>query len=216
MYKRFFQTLLVLVVSAYLGACASFHNEEVAAVDELPDVSSYQNKPTVYIDLKLFHGDPASGKGTEVPQARDMVLPAVEEMLKSKGIFSEYTFDQFKQDEMDYKLTLHFYNHGNAGAAAVSGFLCGFTFGVIPAAATDNYTLKAALTEGGSEIAALENKDSMTTWMGLWFIPMMGHSPKSTAQALLVNQVKAVLEEMIENKQLKYSLFEELGNRTFL
>ena len=40
-----------IIAVSVLAGCASFPKEYVAKVDQMPDVSQYQNKPSVYIDL---------------------------------------------------------------------------------------------------------------------------------------------------------------------
>ncbi|WP_101758840.1 hypothetical protein [Oceanicoccus sp. KOV_DT_Chl] len=207
---------LLITITTLLGACASFHNEEIPVVESMPDVSTYENKPKVYVDLKFFFGDPNNSSATEITQTKDKLKPVIENYLKNSGLFSEFTFDKFKQEEMDYTLQLHFYNHGEMGAAAVSGFITGFTFGVIPGAATDNFTLKSELKDNTSSLLALQNTDSMTTWIGIWFIPMMANDPGSTSQKVLINQIKTVISEMIEKEQLKYSLLDLLSNQATL
>ena len=204
---KVFRIAVVTLLAYVIVGCASFHNEELVVIEKMPDISSFENKPKVYIDLKFFMGHPDDGNATEISQAKEKVQPVLDKYLKDSGLFGEYTFDQFEQENMGYTLQLHFYNHGNIGAAAVSGFITGFTFGVIPGAATDNFTLKSKLNNSSDIMHSYENTDSMTTWIGLWFIPMMGNDPTSTSQDILLNQIKTVLAEMIDKEQLKYSWF---------
>lgn len=211
MLVRYIKKAMVFASLLTLSACASFPNEEVAKVSDFPNVSQYQTKPKVYIDLKFFSGNPANGTAVEVPAAKERVQPMLEKVFKEKALFSEFTFDEFKQEEMSYKLELHFYNHGEAGAAAVMGFLTGFTFGVIPSAATDQYTLKSSLNDDSGTLSQQVSKDSMTTWIGIWFIPMMANSPQKALEETLTNQVKAAIKEMIDSGKLKYALFQ--GNQ---
>lgn len=196
----------VIAVSVLAG-CASFPKEYVAKVDQMPDVSQYQNKPSVYIDLRFFHGKPGQATApVEMAAAKPVLQQTVQKVVTDSNLFSSYSFDEFEKDKMDYTLKIYAYNHGEVGAAAVMGFLCGFTFGVIPAAATDNYTLEVdAIDQAGTMVSEANNQDAITTWMGLWFIPLMGNTPNEAVSETLENQLRAALKEMIESGKLNYS-----------
>ena len=189
-----------------LSGCASFRNNEVAEVSKLPDVSQYANKPTVFIDTHLYRGDP--GKATlEILSIKEKLNKALGRTLSESALFSKYSFDEKDRATSDYVIRLDIYNHGNAGLAAVAGFISGLTLTVIPAAATDNYTLEAKLLDNkGTLINSSGNKDSFTTWIGILFLPMAGSTPEKALFGTLENQVKAVLKELVENGKLKYSL----------
>ena len=202
-------TIIVLCffVTAILSGCASFPQNEVAKVTQMPDVSRYQNKPAIYIDFKFYQGLPDSGTAIEMPSFKTQFLPDLEKSVQNLGLFKSVTFDEFKKAGTDYTIKMLCYNHGNGGAAAISGFVTGFTFGVIPGAATDNYTLKVQLIDSnGTVVKELVNKDSVTTWIGLWFIPMMGNTPKEAVMTTLENQIKTALKSIIETGKLKYSI----------
>jgi hypothetical protein len=203
--------LLLISLFVVLQGCASFSKNQVARVDKMPDVSKYKNKPSAYIDVRFFSGDPDKGKAAEYTMARDKVRPMVEKEVSASNLFSSFTFDEFKKNETDYTIKLHFYNHGDAGGAAIGGFLCGFTFGVIPAAATDNYTLKYQLVDkGGKVVKDRRSKDAMTTWMGIWFIPAAGNTPEKAFEKTLTNQVRDALKNLVEDGSLQYSSSDEL------
>lgn len=207
--RYFFSALTIALV--LLSGCATFKQNEIAQVDALPDVSQYQNKPSVFVDFQFFRGEPGSDEAKVVPPARKQMQPVIEEALRDSALFESYTFDEQEKENTDYTIRINVYNHGNAGAAAALGFISGFTFGVIPAAATDNYTVTAeALDRQGEVISKLQNKDSVTTWIGLWFIPMMGNTPKQAASDTLENQVHDLLKTLVENKTLQYSLMRML------
>ncbi len=195
------------VIMAITTGCASFPQNEISKVNSLPDVSQYKNKPSVFVDLNFYRGEPGNGKSAESSAARDAIMPIVEKTIKDSKLFGEVTYDEFDQKNVEYTLKVNVYNHGNEGSAAVSGFLTGFTLGVIPGAATDNYTLTIeAADRNGTLLESISNKDSVTTWIGLWFIPAMGNTPGDAIGTTLDNQIKAALKVLIESGKLKYSL----------
>jgi len=195
---------LALVVVMITG-CASFEKKELTRLDTLPDVSQYENKPSVYVDVKFYRGMPGD-RSMEMSQVTEKLIPIVERAVEKSALFSQYTFDESQNTEHDYVIRMNVYNHGNVAAASISGFITGFTFGVIPGAATDNFTLDMeAVDRNGRFLSSFSNKDSMTTWFGLWFIPMMGNTPDKAVDGTLENQVMTALKELIESGVMKYS-----------
>lgn len=203
---------LAVFFGLVVSGCASFPQNEVKTVTQMPDVSIYQNKPSAYIEFKLYAGDPQHPESaTEMVQAKDKLLPITKRAIESSGLFSSFSVDEFDQDKMDYVIKLRGYNHGNGGAAAVSGFITGFTLGIIPGAATDNYTVIADVFDRqGNKVATYQNKDSVTTWVGIWFIPMAGNNLEKAVTGTLENQIKDALKRLVEEQKLKYSSAEWL------
>lgn len=197
----------LLCAAAILSSgCASFRNNEVADVGALPDVSHYQQKPSVFVETHLYHGDPASPV-IEILHNKEKIQGMVQGCFESSSLFSKYSFDAAEKDNVDYAIRIDIYNHGDLGAAAVLGFISGFTFGVIPAAATDNYTLEAKLIDkSGAVVSKVSNKDSITTWIGIWFIPAAANTPEKAFTGTLENQLRSVLKELVESGKLQYSI----------
>jgi hypothetical protein len=205
MLFRKLHVLLVVCAVAVLSGCASFKNNEVAAVGKLPDVSHYKNKPSVFVDSHFYRGEPGAVI-MEVHNKADvdgMIGPSLGDM----GLFSKYSFDAADKAAADYTLAVDIYNHGANKAAAAAGALTGFTLGVIPSWATDNYTVEVKLLDkSGAVVSKVSNKDSIRTYIGLWFVPMMGATPKKAAFGTLDNQIRTLLKELVDSGKLKYSL----------
>jgi hypothetical protein len=198
--------LLAACAVLSLSGCASFRNNEIAEVGKMPDVTQYANKPSVFVETHFFHGEPDQAK-LEVLTLKDKVNTTVGRTLSESALFSRYSFDEKDRATADYVIRLDIYNHGNHALAAVAGFISGLTFTVIPAAATDNYTLEAKLLDGsGNLVSKSANKDSITTWIGLIFLPMVAATPEKAIFGTLENQLKAALKELVESGKLKYSV----------
>ena len=197
--------ILSVVVFIGLCGCASFEQEKIARVEVMPDVSQYKNKPSVYVDLSFYRGMPEK-KPTEIVHAKEKLQPIISGAIEKTALFSDYTFDQDKAESYDYTLRIKAYNHGNAFAAALSGFLTGFTFGVIPGAATDNYTVQIeAVDKNGTSLSKHANDDAVRTWVGIWFIPMMDNTAQKATSNTIENQVITALIELFNGKTLEYS-----------
>lgn len=202
--------LFIACATLLLSGCASFRNNELAEVGKLPDVSRHTNKPTIFVETHLFRGDPGQAS-LEILTVKEKLNTTLGRTLDESALFSKYSFDEKDRATSDYVIRLDIYNHGNVGLAAVAGFISGLTLTVIPAAATDNYTLQAKLLDNkGNLINTSTNKDSITTWIGILFLPMAGNTPEKAIFGTLENQVKAVLKELVEGGKLKYSVLQRL------
>lgn len=210
MLRKIFGAAVAALFMTMLAGCASFPQDKLATVSALPDVSGYTNKPNVYVDLRLYRGAPGSADIVDMTAAANAELkPLVDSVLKDSKLFANYSFDKFKQGEADATIQLHFYNHGSTGGAMVSGFITGFTFGVIPGAATDHYSLQAKVVErDGRETGSYRNDDAIRTWIGIWFIPVAGNTPKEALVEVVTNMTRDALKVMVEQKHLKFSAIE--------
>lgn len=210
MYPKIITVFATLLY--FLTGCASFPKHEVAEVTDFHDVSGYTDKPSAFFDFRFFRGEPDAEKPVELISAKQHTKPIIESAIEESGYFSEYTFDEVKKADMDYTVRVDVYNHGNPAAAFIGGFVSGFTFGVIPAFATDNYTLVLkAVDERGDVIHEESNNDAMRTWVGIWFIPAMGNTPQEALEATLKNQMLDGLNKLVQSDVLRYSLNEFRG-----
>ncbi|EJM91088.1 hypothetical protein PMI34_02655 [Pseudomonas sp. GM74] len=197
--------ILGLALVLGLSGCASFTKDEVAPVN-LPSMSSYSNKPNVYVDFDFYQGAPKSASAVEIPQARDMLKPELQKVLSDSGLFGRVTLDEFQKQPGDYNLRLKVYNHPPGGGQLVMSFISGLTMTIIPTMVTDQYTMSLeALDQQGLAISNTSNHDSINTWMGIWFVPLMGNTPKAAISDTFSRQVNALLKQMVESKSLKYS-----------
>ena len=200
---------LFLVVSlVVLHGCASFEQNKVARITAMPDVTQYQNKPSVYFDLAVFRGKPHASPVKSKSNIKHF-QKIVQNAAQKTDLFSEMSFDAEKQNESDYTLKIKLYNHGDEGIAFISGFLCGFTLGVVPGFAEDNFMLELeAIDNQGTVISSHTNEDTVHTWLGLWFIPFADNTPEKAIENTLEAQIKSALVELFNTQKLLYSATE--------
>ena len=204
---------LGLVLALSLGGCASFTKDEVAPVD-LPSMANYQNKPNVYVDFDFYQGNPDNASANEVPQARDMLKPELKRAFSESGLFGRVTFDEFEKQPGDYNLRLKVYNHAPGGGQMAMAFISGLTLTIIPSVATDQYTMSLeTLDERGQSLGKTSNHDAINTWMGIWFLPMVGNTPKEAVTDTFSRQVNALLKNWVDSNRMKYSAVDALMPR---
>lgn len=200
-----FGKILGLALLLSLGGCASFTKDEVAPVD-LPSMANYTQKPNVYVDFDFFMGDPSSSGATEVPQARDQLQPELKRAFTESGLFGRVTFDEFEKQPGDYSLRLKVYNHPPGGGQMAMAFISGLTFTIIPTMATDQYTMSLETVDSqGQSLSKDINHDAINTWIGIWFLPLAGHTPKAAITDTFNRQVNALLKEWVNANRMKYS-----------
>ncbi|CAM3368660.1 hypothetical protein BZK31_21490 [Pseudomonas floridensis] len=200
-----FGKAIALVLALSLSGCASFTKDEVAPVN-LPSMAGYSNKPNVYVDFDFYQGEPDSAKATELPQARDMLQPDLKRVFEESGLFGRVVFDEFQKQPGDYSLRLKAYNHPPGGGQMVWAFVSGLTFTIIPALATDQYTMSLeTLDDRGQSSGKTSNHDAINTWMGIWFLPLAGNTPKAAITDTFNRQVNALLKNWVEKNRVKYS-----------
>lgn len=188
-----------------LAGCASFPGDQVPETT-LPSMASYQQRPSVFVDFTFYQGKAGDTNAVEVPQARDALKPQLEASLRDSGLFSRYTLDEFQKQPGDYTLKLNVYNSGATGAAMVSGMISGFSLMVIPATAKDEYTMTLQVLDAQNQpVLAGQNNESVRTWMGLIFIPMMAFSPAEAINDSFRRQFNALLKQLVDQQALKYA-----------
>ncbi len=197
--------ILGMALALSLAGCASFPGDQIPE-SKLPSMASYQQKPSVYVDFKFYQGKPGDKGAVETPQAREMLKPQLESLLRDSGLFSRYTLDEFQRQPGDYTLKLKVYNSGSAGAAMVSGFITGFSLFLIPGSAKDEYSMSLQVVDPqGQQLALNQNDESVRTWIGIWFLPMAAHTPKDAITDAFSRQFNALLKQAVEQQTLKYA-----------
>ncbi|KPA95546.1 MULTISPECIES: hypothetical protein [Pseudomonas] len=197
--------MLGLALALTLSGCASFTKDEVAPV-KMPSMAAYSNKPNVFVKFDFYQGEPKSASAVEVPQAREMLKPQLQKALTDSGLFGRVTLDEFQKQPGDYNLRLKVYNHPPGGGQLAMAFVSGFTFTLIPALATDQYTMSLeVLDPQGQALSNSSNHDAINTWIGIWFLPLASKTPKDAVNDTFGRQVNALLKQMVESNSLKYS-----------
>lgn len=202
--------LTSIITFLCMAGCATFERSELTRINKLPDVSQYENKPSVFVDFSFLAGLPSENP-SEIVKTTQELQPLVQEAFIDSKLFESVTFDSSVKDKQDYTIQIKVFNHGSSMSAGVSGFVTGYTLGLVPGSATDNYTLELkAINKDGGVINEYSNRDSVKTWVGIWFLPVMANTPKKAISSTLDNQIKVALKELIESRSLEYSFIKQL------
>jgi hypothetical protein len=201
-----FRVLWLMLLAYFVAGCASFPEYRTPKV-EVTAVSKglILNKPSVYMPLKymsnLSSGDEKSNVESVTPLPR--LRRIVEKTANELTIFQSFTFESFQAKNKDYVLEIEMLNYGSKGKAMAAGFITGFTLFLVPSAATDNFKLTAKLYDKNSNlIKTYSYDDAITTWLGIWFIPVAGYTLTNAMDELWENMIKTLFSDLIKDNML--------------
>lgn len=200
--------LVVAIPLTFLaaGCSASFPQNQLPIVQQLPDKTGFTVRPGVFLDVR-FTVDLSGGSYPPVRNhvATEKFKQWVEEVTKISRLFSRYTFDPSQSKDMDYTIEMEMVNSGSVGAAVAAGLIGGLSLGVIPAGATDHYRIIGKVKDrNDKELASYVLEDAVTSWTGIWFTPG-GRPPAQVVPSVLQNMVRNLYQKILNDQVLRYS-----------
>jgi len=199
------KTILVLLVSIVTG-CASFPDYRIGKIDAItPSKEPISTKPSVYLPLKFMSNLSSGDKDSDVESTAPLPIlkKIVEKTANESAIFQSLTFESFQAKNVDYILQIEMTNYGSKGKAVGAGLITGLTLFVVPTAATDNYKLLAKLYDkDGKLLKTYSYDDSISTWFGIWLLPVAWKTPKDAVQELWENMFRAMFRDLAKENIL--------------
>ena len=160
---KLIRTLLSFAgISLLATSCASFSGNKLPQVADTPAT----NAKKVSLTYTMTSGSNITGSRVESPpQARSAAEQPLVNAFNKSGRFTSVSQGKGGAVHVDVDML----NHGNAGAAAVSGFITGFSLFTVPGFATDHYKLTATARTSSGKSRQYVLDDSMTTafWLPL-------------------------------------------------
>ena len=203
------RTLCVLVLIALVAnGCASFAGQRLPTVDSIPSRAHFTNKPSVYFALR-FVSDLSGGRNPPIEHAEPLptMREIVDRVATQSGLFRSHTFESFQAGTTDYTFQLEMLNHGSIGAAVGAGLITGLTLFMVPSATTDKYTLTAKVFDrSGQLLKTYTYDDEITTWFGIWLLPLAGKTPMDAVTRTWENMFRTFLRDLTQDTVLPYSL----------
>lgn len=187
----------ILKIAAAVGvgflatSCACFPNNRVPKVADSPA----PNGKKVAITYSLAsRAEALNGLHKETVSVENVHAeePLTAALTKS-GRFSSMSRGKGGNVHLDVEML----NYGNHGAAAVSGFISGFSLLTIPAFATDNYKLTATASTSSGKSRQYVLDDGVTTVIWLPFIVTAPFSnPVTAVPKVQENMYRNLIEKM--------------------
>ena len=111
------------------------------------------------------------------------------------GLFSQVTLTK---DPAALHANIEYLEEGNRALASISGFISGFTFGIIPGYA--EATLSTVTTfedQNGKELGSIRKSETCSFWIQLFLIAVMPfrEEPQATARGIYYDLNRATIEQ---------------------
>jgi hypothetical protein len=195
----------IVLLAFITTACASFPDNRLPKVEETLTQAQGSNKPSAYLALRCMVDLSEGGEqpGVETVGPLPMLRQVVEKVVAESALFRSYTFDSFQAKNTDRVLQIEMRNYGSLGKAIGAGLLTGLTLFLIPSAATDNYKLTAKLFDRNGQLQKTYSyDDGITTWFGIWLLPMAGNTPQSAVLSVWENMIRTLFRDVLKDNLL--------------
>jgi hypothetical protein len=172
-------------------SCATFPN------NRLPKVAAQApaNVKKVPVTYSMKAGHNLTGSRTEygAEQVKKLQSPLAA-ALEESGRFSSVREGKGGAVHVDVDML----NHGNAAAAAISGFITGFSFFTIPGFANDNYKLTATARTSSGKSRQYVLEDGVTT---VFWLPMIIATPFAFPTQVIPKVQGNMYRNLIQNME---------------
>ena len=111
------------------------------------------------------------------------------------GLFTQINLSK---EPADLRAEIEYTEEGNMALARASGFLCGFTLGMIPAVVRENIIAVTTFRDwAGKELGSIRQSEMVSEWMQLFLIFAMPFrdEPQSIARSVYYDLNRATLEQ---------------------
>ena len=174
-----FRLILLTTTALVATGCLSFRGGDLTKLEPSPKAT----KPAVErvrLDLQVTRNGQPIPAGLGAKAALDFHLKVARHALTNSGLFGDLQMAMpgttYWPDEFVLKYSVD--NWGSQAAAAVSGFICGFTLLTIPGVATDQDPVQVEVFDYQGKIRWKKiYDDKMTTVIWLGFVPCLFAPP---------------------------------------
>ncbi|TWI50961.1 hypothetical protein IQ22_03661 [Pseudomonas duriflava] len=183
-----------------LTGCAAFPGHQVA-VTPLPLATEHTIKPGLHVEFNFYRGTPGETGARSIPIVREGLEPALIKALAASELFSHITLAPEPGQIGDYVLKLKVYNHSSLLGSVASGLITGTTLFIVPGVAKDHYTMTGELLAPSLvPLGQHRNEETVSTWMGIWFLPLMKHTTADAINDAFNRQVNELLKTLIADR----------------
>jgi hypothetical protein len=175
-----------LAAALCLSGCAinSVPTHTLPTVSKMPDVNPATKKPSVYVDVKYFNGNPAD---YEMPEDEEAILPLVDSTLNKSNMFSHITSRVTQATDLRMRVIVYFTRayYTQDECRSVSLFPC---------LIENRYHLVVKIRDNTDTVlTTAENDDGVDTSSGLPSQDTVAMSYDDARSITLENQLRAAL-----------------------
>jgi hypothetical protein len=199
-------SLVSLLLVLALSSCAGFKGKRLDPVDSLPEP---QNRPSVQarLELEQFVND---GPTTLFPEsAEHFRRMALVRTFRKTEVFSAVGTDLNNPD-----ITVDVRMQTRAHINYFSTFLTGLTLYLVPSQVTDEFDVRARVTNQNGQQWTITLEDHVTLWQHISLLPLMPF--KTVPEAMIEvheNMYRHLVKEMLERDIIQNSEQVQLSHR---
>ena len=163
-----FVSKVIVAVSliVFLSGCASYRGGQVGEITDWPPASPPEKKSISYVITGKTNINGTVNDA--LPAAIDAWKVQLEKAYNDSGMFFS-VFDGVINSDIRAEVSIT-----NAGEANfVLAFLSGFTFGVIPSYANDEFIVETTFRDSnGNVLGRVDKKEDVSTWIQILLLPI--------------------------------------------
>jgi hypothetical protein len=179
--------LVIGLFSSFLTVgCASFPGKELPTYT-YDNVTAPAAKLTASYDVKALVFD------KENERSAGRVQEEIQKVLQASPLFEKIAPGA---GTGEYQCSFLFKNEGNQALAAISGFISGFTFTIIPAYARDKFVLTVDVKRGDRLLKTYVYRDHIDSWIQLLLVFLApSHWPPDISKEVFDNMLMNFLHD---------------------
>lgn len=158
-----FLRIIVVLMIVILSGCASFQGHILPEVSSFPQVGKKSN-----VSVNLTYRAYLNHGPSKIPPQNELFTAICVKRFIDSGLFS--TVGRVSKNS-DISVVIDMKDEGDVNFAMA--FLTGFTLYIIPSSATDDFQVKAVLTNNYTgSTKTIEINDSVTMWQEILLLPL--------------------------------------------
>lgn len=186
-----FSKISMIALVALLSACAGIRGNQLGEITGWPPETKNKKSISYVITGKIdMNGNVADAQ----PAALNLWKQNVEKAYKESEIFSSVS-DGFSDTDIRAEISITDKGRGSMALA----FLSGFTFGVIPSYANDEFIVNTTFKDrNGNVLASISKQEDVSQWIQILLLPV-------TPFAFPTSQVNGALYDIHRSTLLTYT-----------
>jgi len=204
--KSSLTSLISLLLALVLSGCAGFKGKRLDPVGSLPKP---ENRPSVQtrLELEQYVND---GPTTLFPESAEHFRQlALVRTFRNTDVFSEVGTN-LKNPDISVDVRMQTRAHINY----FSTFLTGLTLYLVPSQVTDEFTVRAQITNSTGQQWTITLEDHVTLWQHISLLPVMPF--KTVPEAMIEvheNMYRHLVKEMLDRGIIKGNARERISFR---
>ncbi len=184
--------LTVLLLSYLVTGCMMLRGDQLQPPTQWPPEKPLQMKSIALVVKSQFE---SNGSSKENESAMHLIEGQAQKAYTDSALFSHVTV---AKEQADVLAEIRITEDGNKFLAGISGFISGFTMGIVPGYAHATLTSQTVFKNNADEeIGTIEKSESISFWIQIFLVAAMPFrdEPKVVARDVYYDLNRATLAE---------------------